>query len=128
MSTPIESGIGLPGADQAMLMALAYVQHTLEQLMLVRLKDEEWDERDFDVDFAMGLALAHVRLLRAELPLDRSTFENRWFMAGAAVNLSARTFSRPDAPYFHWLTDVQRQFEMLVDVVEFVDHGAIHAA
>ena len=111
----------LPSVDQTMLMAIAYVQHTLEHLVLVRREDEEWDERDFDVDLAMGLALAHVRLLRAELPLDRSTFDNRWFMAGAAVNLSVRTFSRPDSPYFYWLTDVQRQFETLAELVEFVD-------
>lgn len=118
----------LPSVDQTMLMAIAYVQHTLERLMRARHEDDEWDDKDEDVNSATELALAHIRLLRADLPLDSRTFEDRWFMAGAAVNLSVRTFSRPDSLYFRWLTDVQRQFEMLVDVVEFVDHGAIHAA
>lgn len=115
---------GLPCADQAMLTAIAHVQHTLEHLMRVRYDDKEWDDKDVDVDFAMDLALTHIRLLRADLPLDRSTFENRWFMAGAAVNLGTRTFSRPNSPYFRWLTAAQRQFDVLVDMVVFVDEEA----
>nr|WP_312379570.1 hypothetical protein [Delftia acidovorans] len=111
-----------------MLTAIAHIQHTLEHLMRVRYDDKDWDDKDVDVDFAVDLALSHIRLLRAELPLDRSTFENKWFMAGAAVNLGAQSFSRPSSLYYRWLTAAQRQFEVLVDLVAFVDEEACHAA
>ncbi|QNN55972.1 hypothetical protein H9K76_15415 [Diaphorobacter ruginosibacter] len=118
---PCQKQPDLPSADQAMLTAVAHVQHTLEHLIRARLDDKEWDDKDVDVDFTVDLALAHIRLLRADLPLDRSTFENRWFMAGAAVNLGAQTFSRRDSLYYRRLTTTQRQFEVLVQMVEFVD-------
>lgn len=114
----------LPSADQAMLTAIAHVQHSLEHLVRVRCDDKEWDDKDVDVDFAVDLALTHIRRMREELPLDRSTFENRWHMAGAAINLGARSFSRPDSMYCHWLRSAQRQFEVLVEMVEFVDEEA----
>ncbi|MBL8356161.1 MAG: hypothetical protein JNM01_15190 [Delftia acidovorans] len=125
---PCQKQPDLPSADQAMLTAIAHIQHTLEHLVQVRYDDKEWDDKDVDVDFAVDLALSHIRLLRAELPLDRSTFENKWFMAGAAVNLGAQAFSRPSSLYYRWLTAAQRQFEVLVDLVAFVDEEACHAA
>lgn len=111
----------MPTLQQIMGAALAQVESSLEHLMRAGADDEGWDDKDVNVDFAVDLALANVRLLRAELPMDRGSFQKKWFMAGAAVNLSAQTFSRPGARYYRWLTATQRQFEVLAELVEFVD-------
>lgn len=105
---------------QAMLTALAFVQDSLERLEHIRFNDEAWDEKDVDVDYAVGLALVHIKSLRATLPSDRAVFDNQWFMAAAAVALSARTFSRTDCHYFRALASLQKKFEVLRAMVEFV--------
>lgn len=111
----------MPTLQQAMVAALGHVQATLERLMRACHEDDEWDDKDDNVDFAMELALAHIRRMRAELPLDRSTFESSWRMAGAVISLGVRSFSRPDSMYCHWLRSAYRQFEVLVEMVEFVE-------
>lgn len=111
----------MPTLQQTMVAALAQVQETLERLARIRFDDDEWSDTDVDVDCVVDLALAHVRRLRAELPSGRDAFEGLWFMAAAAINLGARAFSRPNTKYHRVLAGCQRQFEILAELVEFVD-------
>ena len=110
----------LPTLRQTMLMALALVQESLEELLRIRCNDEAWDDDDVDVDYAVDLATEHIKSLRANLPDDRSKFDNRWFLAASAINLCVRSFSRKDCHYYRTLVGVKQQFEVLVEVVEFV--------
>ncbi|EZP50529.1 hypothetical protein [Delftia sp. RIT313] len=117
----------MPTLQQTMLLVTSYVEWSLEEVIKERCKDVGWDDKDVDVDFAVDLALTHVRLLRAEIPLDRSTFESKWFMAGAAVNLAAKTFSRPDSLYYRRLIAARRQFEVLFELLDFFGAEVGHA-
>lgn len=120
--------VGMPSTQQTMLAALAFVQSSLEWLVKTRLSDEEWDDDDVDVDYAVDLALEHIKGLRSNLPDDRDVFDRQWFMAAAAINLSVRAFSRTDCCYYRALTGVQQKFEVLVAAVEFAELEARHAA
>lgn len=115
--------IGMPSMKQTMLASLAFVQASLERLVHIRCSDEDWDDSDVDVDYAVDLALRHIESLRRELPDDRDVFDRQWFMAAAAINLSVRAFSRADCHYYRALTGVQQKFEVLVAAVEFAESG-----
>lgn len=108
----------LPTTKQTMLMALAFVQRSLEHL--AHHYDGGWDDADTDVDMVAYLALEQIKRLREDLPDDRDTFECRWFEAAAAINLGVRAFSRPDSSYFRALKRIQQQFEVLAPAVEFI--------
>lgn len=114
----------LPTLRQTMLMALAIVQKSLEDLVDIRRKDEAWDDDDVDVDYAVGLALAHIKSLRANPPAGRNQFDHAWFMAAAAINLSVRVFSRTDCYYYRSLSGAKKRFEVLVAAVEFAEGRA----
>lgn len=120
--------VAMPTAQQTMLAALAYVQNSLEHLARVRCEDEDWDDDDVDVDYAVDLALEHIKRLRASLPHDRDEFDRHWFMAAASINLSVRAFSRTDCYYYRSLKGLQKKFEVLVGAVEFAELEARHAA
>ncbi len=121
------SSVALPTLKQAMLLAVAYAQHSLEHLVRVRLEDEDWDDDDADVDYAVELALDCIKRLREALPEDKSVFDRQWYQAAAAINLCARTFSRTDCYYSRSLAGVKQQFDVLVSAVEFVELEAEHA-
>lgn len=110
-----------PTLQQTMLLALGQVDSSLEQLLYACAGDEGWDAKDFDVGCGVELAMLHIQRLQAELPSDRDTFERMWFMAAAAVNLGVKVFSRPGTRYHRLLITAQQQFEVLAELVEFVD-------
>lgn len=121
------STVPLPSMKQAMLTAVALVQQSLNGLELVRIHDEEWDERDVDVDYAVRLVHECLDKLRDGLPDERTIFDHQWFTAGAIINLCVSAFSRTDCLYYRLLTRVQNEFDVLVSVVEFADEEAQHA-
>ena len=123
----LATATALPSVKQTMLMALAFVQHSLEHLVRERCADKHWDDKDVDVDMAVDLALEQIKRLREELPDDRDIFERKWYTAAAAINLGVRVFSRPDSAYFRWLDAVKQQFEVLVSAVEFVHEEEFYA-
>ncbi len=118
--------IALPTWQQTMAAALAFVQNSMEQLVLIRIDDKEWDDGDVDVVWGVDLALAHIKRLRADLPTVRARFDDEWFKAAAAINLSVRVFSRPNSYYFRQLESVKNQFDVLVGAVEFVQEEACY--
>ncbi|PIG09472.1 hypothetical protein [Comamonas sp. 26] len=81
------STVALPSMKQAMLTAVALIQQSLNGLELVRIHDEEWDERDVDVDYAVRLVHECLDKLRDGLPDERTIFDHQWFTAGAIINL-----------------------------------------
>lgn len=113
--------IALPTWQQTMAMALAFIQYSLEILERERLNDEQWADKDIDIDMAAQLTLMHVRHLRANPPATRKEFDAEWFMLTAPINLCVGAFSRPDSAYFRLLRFAQEQFGVLVAAVEFVD-------
>ena len=120
------SHVGLPTTKQTMLMAVAHVQLSLESLVHTRLNDQDWDECDLDVDYSVQQALNCIESLREELPVKRGDFEQQWFTAASIINLSARCFSRKECPYYRALTNLQKQFDVLISVVEFVEGETEH--
>lgn len=119
--------IALPTWQQTMATALAFVQNSMEQLALIRCDDQNWDEVDVDVDFAVELALGHIKRMRADPPTVRSRFDDEWFKAAAAINLSVGAFSRQDSFYFRRLASVKKQFDVLVEAVEFAQEEECYA-
>lgn len=115
--------VAMPTMKQMMLASLVWVQASLEGLVHIRCNDDEWDDNDVDVEYAVDLALEHIKSLRQDLPDDRDLFDRRWFMAAAAINLSVRAFSRTGCHYYRALTGVQKKFDVLVSAVEFVESG-----
>lgn len=118
------ASLALPTWQQSMALALAYAQNSLEHLVQLRCDDEDWNEDDVDVDLAIDLALLKIKEIRANPPAGIEDFEHGWYMAGAAVNLGMHAFSRHDSAYFRWLESVQRQFHVLVAMVEFAQWQA----
>lgn len=121
------STVTLPSMKQTMLTAVALVQQSLNGLARARIHDEEWSENDVDVDYAVRSIHECLDKLRDGLPDDRSIFDDQWFTAAAIINLCVSAFSRTDCLYYRLLTRVQKQFDVLVSVVEFVDEEAQHA-
>ncbi len=121
------SMVTLPSMKQTMLTAVALVQQSLNGLERARIHDEEWSENDVDVDYAVRSIHECLDKLRDELPEHRDIFDQQWFTAASIINLCARTFSRTDCLYYRLLTRLQKQFAVLVSVVEFVDEEAQHA-
>lgn len=115
----------MPTLQQTMLTALAFVQCTLEHLVcLYRDARRDGGDMEVDVNGAVELALEHVKRLRHAIPAQRPEFDREWLRAAAAINLAARSYAQTQTAYYRWLTAAQRQFEVLVEMVEFVDEGA----
>lgn len=115
--------ITLPTWQQTMQLALAYAQDSLERLDDAISSDLNWGDADVDADvcLAMELALERIKRMRADPPAERGACEVEWYAAASVVNLSVRVFSRPDSYYFRCLESLQKLFEVLAPVVEFVD-------
>lgn len=121
------STLTLPSMKQAMLTAVALVQQSLNGLERVRIHDEEWDECDVDTDYSVRLVHECLDKLRDRLPDDRGIFDHQWFTAAAIINLCVSSFSRTDCLYYRMLTGLQKQFDVLASLVEFVGGEAQHA-
>lgn len=117
----------LPTWQQTMELALASAQLSMEELVRIRVGDEDWIEDDVDVDFAVNLALGHIKRLRADPPTGPGRFDREWFQAAAVINLSVATFSRQNCCFFRHLEYVKKQFEVLAEAVDFVAREACDA-
>lgn len=120
--------MALPTWQQTMELALASVQRSMEQLVRMRLDDEDWSDDDVDVDFAVNMALSHIKRLRADPPTVPGSFDREWFQAAAVINLSVATFSRQDCSFANCLGYVKKQFEVLAEAVDFVVREACDAS
>lgn len=88
--------------------------------MQIRCEDEQWSDDDVHVDFAVELALMHIRRLKTEAISDSSRFLSEWFRAGAAIELGREVFSR-DACHYRWsLETTCAMFTQVADLIEFV--------
>lgn len=121
---PKATPLALPTWQQAMALALAFIESSMEQLVRIRIDDKNWSDSDVDVVCGVDLALAHIKRLRTDMPTDHARFDAEWFKAAAAINLSLRVFSRPDSYYFRQLESVKRQCDVLVDAVQFAKEEA----
>lgn len=117
----------LPTWQQTMTLALAFIENSMEQLVLIRIDDKGWNDSDVDVVLGVDLALAHIKRLRSDPPKVHGHFDEEWLKAAAAINLCLRAFSRSDSYYFRQLELVKQQFHVLADAVNFAQEEAGHA-
>lgn len=108
-----------PTFEQMMALALAKAEDDLCRLVRTRCADEHWKDADSDVDYAVELALSHIRAMKERNFEDAAEFCLTWGHAGAAINLAAKAFSRTDCAYNRFLRDAARMFEQVGELVEF---------
>jgi len=87
-----------------------------------RVEDDNWDEKDVDVDMAIDLLLLRVSQLKEAPKLSQQEFESAWFEVGAVLNLAASSFSRPDSCYFRTLDALRKSVYVMIELVD--DHQA----
>ncbi|MDR3018642.1 MAG: hypothetical protein LBV56_24690 [Delftia acidovorans] len=108
-----------PTFEQMMALALAKAEDDLGRLVSTRCADEHWKDADSDVDYAVELALSHIRAMKDRNFEDAAEFCFIWGYAGAAINLAAKAFSRTDCAYSRFLRDTVHMFAQVGELVEF---------
>ncbi|MBB1651687.1 hypothetical protein A9976_19835 [Delftia sp. UME58] len=109
-----------PTFEQISALALDKAEEDIKRLVSIRCADEHWLDADHDVDYAVELALSHIRAMRTTAFKDGAEFSLSWLKAGAAINLASRAFSRTGCAYERCLKDAGRMFAQLAELVEFV--------
>ena len=111
----------LPTFQQVVALALGKAVSDLRRLIEIRCSDEQWDDADVDVDFAVELALTHIERMK-ELRFDAyDDFNHQWFKAAAAVNMGKKLFSRQDCWYSQSLAGTCSMFDQMAGLIEFVN-------
>lgn len=110
-----------PTWQQAMHVCLAMVEGLLVSLTHACHDRRRCNARQFEVECAVELALAHIRRMRADPPPDHEAFEQQWRMAASAVQLAGKAFKLPRSRYGRSLRDMRLQFDLLKDLVERVE-------
>lgn len=110
-----------PTFEQISALALDKAEEDIKRLVSIRCADEHWLDADTDVDYAVELALSHIRAMRAITFKDGAEFGLSWLKAGAAINLASRAFSRTGCAYERFLKDAAHMFTQLAELVEFAD-------
>ncbi|KAA9181986.1 MULTISPECIES: hypothetical protein [Delftia] len=111
--------VARPTFEQMMALALAKAEDDLDRLVRTRCADEYWKDVDADIDYAVELALGHIRSMKARNFEDAAEFCLTWGHAGAAINLAAKAFSRTDCAYGRFLRDAVHMFAQVAELVEF---------
>lgn len=73
-----------PTFEQMIALALAKAEDDLGRLVRTRCADEHWRDADSDVDYAVELALGHIRSMKTRHFGDAAEFCLTWGHAGAA--------------------------------------------
>lgn len=117
-----------PTWQQAMHVSLAMVESLLVSLTHACHGQRGHNARQFEVECAVELALAHIRRMRADPPADHAVFEQQWHMAASAVQLAGKAFKLPRSRYGRSLKGMRLHFDLLKDLVERVEVRGRRAA
>lgn len=117
-----------PTWQQAMHVSLAMVESLLVSLTHACHGQRGHNARQFEVECAVELALAHIRRMRADPPADHAVFEQQWRMAASAVQLAGKAFKLPRSRYGRALKGMRLHFDLLKDLVERVEVRGRRAA
>lgn len=117
-----------PTWQQAMHVSLAMVESLLVSLTHACHGQRGHNARQFEVECAVELALAHIRRMRADPPADHAVFEQQWRMAASAVQLAGKAFKLPRSRYGRSLKGMRLHFDLLKDLVERVEVRGRRAA
>ena len=105
----------VPSVRQVERLLLDFMIAGIERLSAIRC-----DDADVDTDMAAGLALAHLKRLRADPDSLDGDFELNWWTAASAINLGDKAFSSPDSDYGKTLAGLLSDFAALVELPAFV--------
>ncbi|CAB5675817.1 Uncharacterised protein [Delftia tsuruhatensis] len=117
-----------PTWQQAMHVSLVMVEGLLVSLTHACRNQRGHNARQFEVECAVELALAHIRRMQADPPPDHEAFEQQWRMAASAVQLADKAFKLPRSRYGRSLRDMRLHFDLLKDLVERVEVRGRRAA
>ena len=106
------------------VFALEKADKDLRRLIEIRCGDEQWDDVDVHIDFAVELALTHCERMKSMSFNEFSDFAYEWHKLAAVVRLGKSLFSRSDCWYSSALESVCSMFEQMVSLVEFVSDGS----
>ena len=115
---------GQPTFQQMAALAITKAESDLKTICKIRCADERWNDDDVDVDNAVELALCQIQRMKEVEFADFGQFATNWYMAGAAINLGVKAFSRDDCAYKRFLTGASEMFGQMAEMVEFVDRKA----
>ncbi|WP_336694773.1 hypothetical protein [Delftia acidovorans] len=110
-----------PSAWQAMHVCLVVIEGRLVTLAEVCGKKPDRKARQFDVECAVELALAHIRRMRAHPPESHQAFEQQWHLASCAIELADGAYRFPRSRYGRLLKRTRWHFDLLRDLVERVE-------
>ncbi len=110
-----------PSAWQAMHVCLVVIEGRLVTLAEVCGKKPDRKARQFDVECAVELALAHIRRMRADPPDSHQAFEQQWHLASCAIELADGAYRFPRSRYGRLLKRTRWHFDLLRDLVERVE-------
>lgn len=113
----------MPSLDQATSMFLRVAVEKLQYLERIREKDEEWIDKDVDVDMAIILVLERILAMSEKKAPSANDFASEWYRISSVVNLSRASFSRPASWYGLALQDVANFFRQVPEILELAKVG-----
>ena len=110
----------MPSLDQAVSMFLHVAASKLQYLE----KDEEWLDKDVNVDMAIELVSERIQAMTEKKAPTARDFSSEWYKISSVVNLSMASFSRPASWYGLALQDVVNFFKQVPEILELAKVGA----
>lgn len=115
---------GMPSSDRLAALFLRVAADKLQALMSIREKDEEWLEKDVDVDLALELAFDRVVIMSEKAFANADAFTADWYKISSVVSLSLDSFSRPSSWYGRGLRDAAEFFRQAPEILDYAVVGA----
>ena len=119
-ATPSPAWPTWPTWQQAMHVSLSMAESTLAALTQACHDKRGRNARQFEVECAVELAMAHIRRMQADPPQGHAAFEQQWHMAASAIRLADKAFKLPRSRYGRSLKHMRQHFDLLKDLVERV--------
>jgi len=111
-----------------MYVSLSMAESTLAALTQTCHDKRGRNARQFEVECAVELAMAHIRRMQADLPQGHAAFEQQWHMAASAIQLADKAFKLPRSRYGRSLKHMRLHFDLLKGLVERVKMRSRRAA
>lgn len=109
-----------PTWQQAMRVSLIMAEGQLVALTQACHGRRGRNTRQFEVECAVELALAHIRHMQDDPPQSHEVFEQQWHLAASAIHLAGKAFKLPRSRYGRSLKGMRLHFDLLKDLVERV--------
>lgn len=118
-TTANNQSLQLPTFQQLAAMFLERAACELSHLQDIRKRDDEWIDKDSDIDQMLDLTFERVLAMRAVELGPQEEFAHAWFKLSAVVNSSSKLFSRPGSWYGRTLNGLAEFFRQAPEMLEY---------